>query len=175
MEIRKATLEDYDLIYDLAQRTWYNTYTKILSLEQLEYMLDMMYSREAIAGQMDAKGHQFLLIADEGMAIGFASYELNYKPDTAKLHKLYVLPNIQGKGAGRLLMHEVEKAALVTAYEFSGIIKPRTAQEHYGLSYESFVVPLVKAVQEQQQIIIELKSQVDKLQKTVQALEKKVT
>ena len=71
------------------------------------------------------------------------------------------------------IAQEVEKAALVTAYEFSGIIKPKTAQEHYGLSYESFVVPLVKAVQEQQQIIIELKSQVDKLQKTVQALEKK--
>ena len=112
MEIRRATLRDYDTIYDLARRTWYDTYTKILSQEQVEYMLDMMYSREAIAGQMDAKGHQFLLIADEGMAIGFASYELNYKPDTAKLHKLYVLPNIQGKGAGRLLMDEVEKAAL---------------------------------------------------------------
>ena len=114
MEIRKATLTDYDTIYDLAHRTWYDTYTKILSQEQVEYMLDMMYSREAIAGQMDAKGHQFLLIADEGTTIGFASYELNYKPDTAKLHKLYVLPGIQGKGAGRLLMHEVEKAALLS-------------------------------------------------------------
>lgn len=112
MEIRKATLGDYDIIYDLAQRTWYATYTEILSQEQVEYMLDMMYSRESIAGQMDVKGHQFLLIEDKGNAIGFASYELGYRPATAKLHKLYVLPNIQGKGAGRLLMAEVEKAAL---------------------------------------------------------------
>ena len=112
MEIRKATLEDYNTIYDLAHHTWYDTYTKILSLEQVEYMLDMMYSREAIAEQMNVKGHQFLLIAHESVAIGFASYELNYKPDTTKLHKLYVLPNIQGKGAGRLLMAEVEKATL---------------------------------------------------------------
>lgn len=112
MEIRKATLEDYITIYDLAHHTWYDTYTKILSLEQVEYMLDMMYSRESIDEQMGVKGHQFLLIADQSVAIGFAAYELNYKLGTAKLHKLYVLPNIQGKGAGRLLMAEVEKAAV---------------------------------------------------------------
>lgn len=112
METRKATLGDYDMIYDLAQRTWYATYTEILSRDQVEYMLDMMYSREAIAGQMDNKGHKFLLIFYEGSAIGFASYELDYQPGTTKLHKLYVLPNIQGKGAGRLLMAGVENAAL---------------------------------------------------------------
>jgi trimeric autotransporter adhesin len=71
------------------------------------------------------------------------------------------------------IAQEVEKAAIVTAYNFSGIVKPKTAQEHYGLNYESFVVPLVKAVQEQQQIIIELKSQNADLQRRVQALEKK--
>ena len=46
------------------------------------------------------------------------------------------------------IAQEVEKAALTSGYNFSGIIKPKTAEEYYGLSYESFVVPLVKAVQE---------------------------
>src|SRR6185369_12160727 len=63
------------------------------------------------------------------------------------------------------IAQEVEKAANAAAYNFSGIIKPKTEKEHYSLSYESFVVPLVKAVQEQQQMIEELKKQNADLQK----------
>ena len=51
------------------------------------------------------------------------------------------------------IAQEVEKAAKASGYDFSGIIAPKTEQEHYSLSYESFVVPLVKAVQEQQKTI----------------------
>jgi hypothetical protein len=51
------------------------------------------------------------------------------------------------------IAQEVEQAANATGYDFSGIIKPKTDQDHYSLSYDAFVVPLVKAVQEQQQII----------------------
>lgn len=78
------------------------------------------------------------------------------------------------------IAQEVEKAANASEYEFSGIIKPKTEQDHYSLSYESFVVPLVKAVQEQyqlikaqQQIVEELKKQNADLQKRVFILEKK--
>lgn len=64
------------------------------------------------------------------------------------------------------IAQEVEKAADATGYNFSGIIKPKTEQDHYSLSYESFVVPLVKAVQEQQQMISELKK-INSLQKNL--------
>jgi hypothetical protein len=57
------------------------------------------------------------------------------------------------------IAQEVETAANETGYDFSGIIKPRTWLDHYSLSYESFVVPLVKAVQDQQQMISLLKKQ----------------
>ena len=70
------------------------------------------------------------------------------------------------------IAQEVEKAADASGYNFSGIIKPKTEQDHYSLSYESFVVPLVKAVQQQQQLIEELKKQNTDLQKRVLALEK---
>jgi putative IMPACT (imprinted ancient) family translation regulator len=73
------------------------------------------------------------------------------------------------------IAQEVEKAANATGYNFSGIIKPKTEQDHYSLSYESFVVPLVKAVQQQQQLIEELKKQNTDLQKRVLALEKTKT
>ena len=63
------------------------------------------------------------------------------------------------------IAQEVEKAANATGYDFSGIIKPKTTEDHYSLSYESFVVPMVKAIQEQQQMINELKKQNEGLKK----------
>jgi len=61
------------------------------------------------------------------------------------------------------IAQEVEKAADASGYDFSGVIKPGTGQDHYSLSYESFVVPLVKAIQEQQKIIVDLQRQIDEL------------
>jgi GNAT superfamily N-acetyltransferase len=111
MEIRKATLQDYDIIHNIALITWDATYSKILTAEQMDYMLDMMYSRKAIEDQMAIKGHEFLIIEENGAALGFASYEINYRPETTKLHKLYVLPQTHGKGAGRALLTIIENAA----------------------------------------------------------------
>lgn len=70
------------------------------------------------------------------------------------------------------IAQEVEKAANASGYDFSGIITPKTETDHYSLSYESFVVPLVKAMQEQQRMIEELEKQNAGLQKRVLALEK---
>ena len=63
------------------------------------------------------------------------------------------------------IAQEVEKAASESGYDFSGINKPKSEKEYYGLSYESFVVPLVKAMQEQQQIIESLQGQIKELKK----------
>lgn len=51
------------------------------------------------------------------------------------------------------IAQEVEQAAKKSGYIFDGLKVPKTEKEYYSLSYSSFVVPLVKAVQEQQEII----------------------
>ena len=71
------------------------------------------------------------------------------------------------------IAQEVEQAANKAGYNFSGIVKPQSADDHYSLSYESFVVPLVKAVQEQEKIIVKLRNDYNDLLKRIEALEKK--
>ncbi|WP_158085106.1 tail fiber domain-containing protein [Niastella vici] len=68
------------------------------------------------------------------------------------------------------IAQEVEQAAIKTGYDFSGINKPKNAADHYSLSYESFVVPLVKAVQEQNKQIEELKKTITMQQKALEEL-----
>jgi len=62
------------------------------------------------------------------------------------------------------LAQEVEEAARSLGFEFSGIDKPKNEHDLYGLRYAEFVVPLVKAVQEQQAVIEELKSRIEALE-----------
>jgi len=111
IDIRKASLEDYDTIHSLAQRTWYPTYLPILSREQLDYMLEMMYSLKAVTEQISINGNHFLLANEGAEFLGFASYEVNYHSETTKLHKLYVLPEAQGKGVGARLLLIIENEA----------------------------------------------------------------
>lgn len=112
IEVRKASTEDYEIIRDLANRTWFTTYSEILSQEQLDYMLEMMYSLQAYTEQILIKSHHFLLASEEGIFFGFASYELNYHSETAKIHKLYVVPEAQGKGVGQKLLSVIQNEAL---------------------------------------------------------------
>jgi trimeric autotransporter adhesin len=58
---------------------------------------------------------------------------------------------------------EVEAVAKATGYDFSGVDKPKNANDFYGLRYAEFVVPLVKAMQEQQALIRDMQKQIDQL------------
>jgi len=66
------------------------------------------------------------------------------------------------------------QAAKTVGYDFSGVDRPKNENDMYGPRYAEFVVPLVKAIQEQQQMIIELKNQNTDLQKRMLALKKKM-
>lgn len=65
---------------------------------------------------------------------------------------------------------QVERLSAELGYDFSGIDKPKSANDYYGLRYAEFVVPLVKAVQEQQQIIKELQSEILQLKSDVKKM-----
>lgn len=111
IEVIQGSTDDYDVIKSMAEIIWPHTYSKILSAEQLEYMFEMMYSREAFNEQLSLKNHHYLLAKDNGKFVGFASYEVNYRPNATKIHKLYVLPDIQSRGVGRVMVSKIENIA----------------------------------------------------------------
>lgn len=57
------------------------------------------------------------------------------------------------------LAQEVDKTAREVGFEFGGVDKPKDESKLWGLRYAEFVVPLVKAMQEQQAMIDSLKNQ----------------
>lgn len=71
------------------------------------------------------------------------------------------------------IAQEVEELASKLGYDFSGVDKPKNNEDHYSLRYAEFVVPLVKAVQEQQTVIEQQNEMIRKLTERVNKLEQK--
>jgi ribosomal protein S18 acetylase RimI-like enzyme len=105
LSVRKAGSNDIPIIRHIAFTTWPVAYGQILSKEQLDYMLDKMYSEPALQEQI-SNGHQFYLAGFTENMLGFASVSKE-ADDCFKLNKLYVLPDTQKSGAGRALLQEV--------------------------------------------------------------------
>lgn len=115
IEIQTATLEDFPIIQNIAHQTWPHTFSAILSADQIEYMLTMMYSLPALQQQVLEKKHVFLLAKEGELHLGYCSYELNYQfTSKVKIHKIYVLPASQGKGVGKKLLNVVADIAMRT-------------------------------------------------------------
>lgn len=65
------------------------------------------------------------------------------------------------------IAQEVAAAARSVKYDFSGVATLQTENGHYAVNYSEFVVPLVKATQEQQEEIENLKHEIKKLKKLI--------
>ncbi len=110
--LTEGAIEDFKTIREIAYKSWPNTYGSILSKEQIDYMLDLFYSEKTLLKNLNEKGHRFLLVNEGEVCLGFASYEHNYlNQKCTRLHKIYLLPEAQGKGAGKLLIEAVENLA----------------------------------------------------------------
>lgn len=111
MHLEKTNTTQLPIIKDLAYAIWPSTYGEILSTEQLNYMLDNFYSIENLSNQMD-KGQVFELLFEDDNVVGYLGYELNCsKTGLLKIHKIYLLPETQGKGFGKFMIDEVIKIA----------------------------------------------------------------
>lgn len=107
VNIRAALYGDIPLIHGMAEVVFRRTYAEILSPEQMEYMMDWMYSEEHLREQMDS-GHQYFLAFCGEVPAGYVSVQPEDAPEAGgrqvfHLQKLYVMPEFQGRGLGRTL------------------------------------------------------------------------
>lgn len=110
IQIVAAAEKDIPVIRSIAEAVWPGTYGKIISDEQIRYMLEKMYAPEVLAAQL-AGGHRFVFALEDDKILGFAGFEQTEK-EKMKLHKLYILPEAQGKGVGALLILFIKDCAI---------------------------------------------------------------
>ncbi len=103
-----ATKSELPIIHQLAHAIWPTAFREILTPQQINYMLEWMYSLPALEQQMQA-GYHFILYKDK-IHKGYCSYK--HEEGYTLLSKIYILPEIQGKGAGKALLKEVIQRTL---------------------------------------------------------------
>lgn len=106
LSISKATAADIPLIRQLTFIIWPQTYSSMLSNEQINYMLEMMYNPVILQKQIEEDGCSFILVYDDGEPVAFASYN-EPEPAIWKLNKIYILPSRQGKGTGKFIINHI--------------------------------------------------------------------
>jgi GNAT superfamily N-acetyltransferase len=104
--IIKATAADIPAIRSMADIVFRHTYSSILTAGQIEYMMEWMYSAESLVKQLD-EGHCFFIARRDNIPVGYMSIQKEKVTDddmtVYHLHKLYVMPEQQGSGIGKLL------------------------------------------------------------------------
>lgn len=108
--IRKALPDDIPEIRRMAEVAFRDTYRLILSPDQMDYMMDMMYSEESLRKQFLVDGHIFHIDPGKGY-VSFRRDGLSTQGfPLFHLEKLYVMPAFQKTGLGRELFASVVSA-----------------------------------------------------------------
>ena len=132
--IRRATTDDIPSIRQMADVAFRDTYKDILSNEQMEYMMDWMYSESSLLLQMTQKGHIFFIEEGKGYVSFRKEAGADEKTSVYHIEKLYVLPQFQGQGLGRKLFGTVVKN--VKSFSFGPIrIELNVNRENRAVSF----------------------------------------
>lgn len=112
IEILCTQKQHIPAIKKLADYLWPKAFASILSAKQIEYMMEMMYSYDSLEKQME-QGHQYGIVRENDADIGYVSYEVSHnKSDKTKIHKLYISPEYQRQGMGKMMVEYVAQRAI---------------------------------------------------------------
>jgi len=103
-----ATHNDIKSISLLAKIIWNQHYPAIISQQQIDYMLNLMYSDASLKEQMDQKGHLFFLIRTGDSCLGFISVNRE-KENNWFLNKFYINQETSSRGIGAKAFEELKK------------------------------------------------------------------
>lgn len=108
VKILIAGENDLPVIHDMAQIVFRHTYLDILSPQQMEYMMEWMYSLPNLHKQL-SEGHVYFIAYISGRPCGYMSIQkegIDSGIMVFHLQKIYVMPSEQGKGVGKLLFNQ---------------------------------------------------------------------
>ncbi len=101
---------DFGVLAQLADIIWHAHYSSMISMAQIDYMLDGRYAPERLRGYIDSQERWLWMLRVDGVPAGYCSCSLGEEADAMKLEQLYLLAGHKGKGlGGRMLRHVEEK------------------------------------------------------------------
>lgn len=106
MKILKGTEKHIPGIIELAYASWPVTYKGLVDDEQINFMLGEIYQTDVLIQQLNDPTQHFIVLEEDQRVIGYA--HLIEQVNKVKLSKLYIFPELKGKGYGNMLMQATE-------------------------------------------------------------------
>lgn len=101
---------DFATVARLADTIWRAHYSSMISMAQIDYMLDGRYVPERMRQYLDSDQRWMWVLRVDGEPAGYCSCSLD-GDDAMKLEQLYLLSTHKGKGLGGFMLRHVEAHA----------------------------------------------------------------
>jgi GNAT superfamily N-acetyltransferase len=141
IRILPAGEEHLPVVAELAGSIWRACYPGIITRAQIDFMLARMYGLDIMRDEIRSQGVRYNVMSVDGKMVGFASYGPASEPGVMKLHKLYLVPELQGRGLGsRLLQHCEQKARAAGAHRLILAVNKRNAKAIAAYQRNGFTI-----------------------------------
>lgn len=110
LSFRPADPSDVETVRLLADRIWNACYPGIIPPEQIRYMLAWMYAPHKLTAEL-ARGVTYELALLDGEPVAYLAHELRADGSVLYLNKLYLLPELHGRGFGQGMLARVNQSA----------------------------------------------------------------
>jgi len=110
--IRLATEKDAELIAELSQDTFYETFAGVNTKENMDKFMTEQFSKDALMKEVGLKGNIFLLAFDGESPAGYVKLRESPNPDglgeanAIEIARIYAAATAIGKGVGKALMQK---------------------------------------------------------------------
>ena len=140
-QILPAIETDLPAIAEMAGIIWRACYPEIISRGQIDFMLARMYALETLRDEIRSQGVHFYRLLADGQFAGFASIGPTTSAGEMKLHKLYLLPELHGRGLGsRLLQHCEQETRRLGARRLILSVNKRNARAIAAYQQNGFTI-----------------------------------
>ena len=102
------TEANFAMVAWLGETIWHAHYRKIISVEQINYMLAGRYTPQELRKYLNSDDRWLDLLSLGGSPVGYCSYARTSTPGEMKLEQLYLLQEFQGRGLGGFMLRHVE-------------------------------------------------------------------
>lgn len=97
--VRVESDEQIQKIAEIAEIIWHNTYDELIGEDQTNYMIEKFQSYMAIKNQIANMNYHYYLMIEKDKEVGFIGFVPNHnKEDELFLSKIYIMPNMTGRG-----------------------------------------------------------------------------
>ena len=141
IEILPVGEEHLPTLAELAGVIWRQHYPGIISHEQIDYMLGKMYVLDVLREDLRLREIRFYQLVVDGRMAAFGAIGPLEALGVWKLYKLYLLPELHGRGLGsRLLQHCEDEARRFGARRLLLAVNKRNARPIAAYQCNGFAV-----------------------------------